>query len=93
VDSDSSVANNPAHGEDPDLAHWATAIRIQVEHPGWTVVWLARLSEYRAYARFRLKSGRPYVNAPDSEKLVDLIEQAEEASAPRGRAQSMRASP
>jgi type I restriction enzyme, R subunit len=67
VDSDSSVTGNPEHGEDPDLVHWAKAIRIQVKHPCWTVVWLARIGEYRAYASFRPKSGGLYVNAPDSE--------------------------
>jgi hypothetical protein len=86
------LADDPEDLADPDLACWEKAIRIQVEHPRWVVVWLARLGHYRAYPFFRLRSGAKYVSSSKPDELVALIDEAEQASKlPEGRAQAMRA--
>jgi hypothetical protein len=57
-------ADSPADGprqwkESPeDVRCWQEAARLRHEHPGWVVLWLARIRQYRAY---RLRGRRDTV--------------------------------
>jgi hypothetical protein len=79
-----------AAGDADDLKCWSVAIRIRMERPRWVVVWLSQHGHYRAYPNFRLEDGARYVSHQMPEKLQELMDAAEEASGPQGRADAMR---
>jgi hypothetical protein len=57
-----------------DAASWREAERLRREHPGWVVVWLARIRQYRAY---RLSARRPItLTAQTPDDLAAQIRQA-----------------
>jgi hypothetical protein len=61
-----------------------------MERPRWVVVWLSQHGCYRAYPNFRLEGGARYVSHQMPESLQELMDAAEEASGPQGRADAMR---
>lgn len=59
-----------------DVQRWREAARLRHEHPGWIVLWLARIGQYRAY---RLRGRRDTVlTAPTPVDLVAQIGQSEQ---------------
>jgi hypothetical protein len=60
-----------------DAARWSAAGRLRHEYPGWLVLWLARLGQFRAYR----VSGRPRrpvtLTAADPAALAAQITAAE----------------
>jgi hypothetical protein len=72
-----SLASEPG---DDDADRWREAIRLRKEHPGWIVLWLDRLQQYRAYPLVQNRH-RKIMTAPDPADLATLIQQADLASA------------
>ena len=63
-----------AEPPDDDAVCWREAERLRCEHPGWVVVWLARIRRYRAY---RLSARRPItLTAQTPDDLTAQIRQA-----------------
>jgi hypothetical protein len=69
----------PGTAGDDDAARWREAARIRSEHPGWIVLWLAHLGQYRAYPLVQGRR-RAIVTAPAPDELAAQITRAEQAS-------------
>jgi hypothetical protein len=76
------MTNTPGPDVPPDdAACWRAASRLRGDHPGWVVVWLARIRRYRAY---QLSARKPAtLTAPDPAALAALITAAEQAPGSR----------
>jgi hypothetical protein len=57
-----------------DAACWRAAGVLRADHPGWVVVWLARIRQFRAY---RLSRRALTLTAPDPASLAAQITAAE----------------
>jgi hypothetical protein len=83
-----TAALPPAAGSvlagDDDAARWREAARVRGEHPGWIVLWLACLGQYRAYPLVQDRH-RAIVTAADPGDLAAMIARAEQASPRRPR--------
>jgi hypothetical protein len=66
-------------GRDPggDADRWREAARVRGLHPGWIVLWLGRLGQFRAYPLVQ-ELGRPVLTAPAADELAGLLCQAEQ---------------
>jgi hypothetical protein len=73
------TGSGPAGSDDDDAARWREAVRLRGEHPGWIVLWLAYLQQYRAYPLVQDRH-RTIMTAAVPEDLATLIRQAEQAS-------------
>jgi hypothetical protein len=62
-----------------DADRWREAARVRAGHPGWIVLWLGSLGQYRAYPLV-LERHWPIVTAPAADELAALMGQAEQAS-------------
>ena len=69
-----------APSADDDAACWREAARLRREHPGWIVLWLSRIGQYRAY---KLTRGRreTTLTADTPAALAEQIRRAEQAAA------------
>jgi hypothetical protein len=65
---------------DEDAGRWQQAAQLRVEHPGWIVLWLAYLGQYRAYPLVQDRH-RTIVTAAAPGDLAALIRQAEPGGA------------
>ncbi len=64
---------------DGDADRWREAARLRREHPGWIVLWLARIRQYRAYPLLQARHGNA-LTAPAPGDLAAQISQAEQAA-------------
>jgi hypothetical protein len=65
--------SGPGNGTDAEL--WNEAKRLRAEHPGWIVLWLADLRQYRAYPLVHARRGTA-LTAPTPHELAAQINQA-----------------
>jgi uncharacterized protein YjlB len=66
---------------DDDAARWREAALVRGEHPGWVVIWLARVRRYHAYHRFTGAQRDTVLIAATSGELAAKIVKAERAAA------------
>lgn len=66
---------------DDDAARWREAAHVRGEHPGWVVIWLARVRRYHAYHRFTGARRDTVLIAATSRELAAKIVKAERAAA------------
>jgi muconolactone delta-isomerase len=69
-----------------DTARWQAAEQLRSQHPGWVIIWLARIGQYRAYPLFRAPRGT-MLTAPTPDQMAAQMVHAEQA-ARRSRARS-----
>jgi hypothetical protein len=62
-----------------DAQHWDQAKRLRHEHPGWIVIWLAHLGQYRAYPLVHARRGTA-LTATTPADLADQITNAQHAA-------------
>ena len=62
-----------------DAEQWRAAACIRAEHPGWIVLWLGYLGQFRAYPLVQERR-RQIVTAPAADELATLMSQAEQAT-------------
>jgi hypothetical protein len=79
--TNTDTGGTPADGE---AARWQAARQLGRDHPRWVVIWLARASEYRAYALFRTRA--TVLAAPTPQELASEMERIEQAAPARGTA-------
>jgi hypothetical protein len=65
-----------------DTACWREAERLRRDHPGWVVLWLARLRQYRAYHISRARHATT-LTAPTPGDLAAQISATEQTTSPR----------
>lgn len=68
---------------DDEAARWQAARQLGRDHPRWVVIWLARASEYRAYALFRTRD--TVLAAPTPQELASEMQRIEQAARPGAR--------
>jgi hypothetical protein len=69
--------DSPAGASADDAACWQEAARLRREHPGWIVLWLARIRQYRAYKVSRARR-HATLTASTPGDLAAQIRRAEE---------------
>jgi hypothetical protein len=74
-------ADAPAPGH--DAARWREAAQLRARHRGWVVVWLARMSEFRAYRRLPGARRDTALSAATAGDLAAQITAAEQAARAR----------
>jgi hypothetical protein len=77
-----AAARDAGRGPGGDADRWREAARVRGAHPGWIVLWLGRLGQFRAYPLVQ-ELGRPVLTAPLADELARLLCQAEQASPSR----------
>jgi len=97
MDTPTATRPEPESAGDPrltddDAARWREAARVRDEHPGWVVIWLARLRRYHAYHRFTGARRDTVLIAATSGELAAKIVKAERAAkaAPANRRRRLR---
>lgn len=73
-----SVGHRPL--TDDETARWREAALVRGEHPGWVVIWLARVRRYHAYHRFTGARRDTVLIAATSGQLAAKIVKAERAA-------------
>jgi hypothetical protein len=79
--------DGPDHGD--DAACWQAAKQLRAQHPGWVIIWLARIRRYRARPLFRAPRDT-VLTAQTTEELAAQMDRAEQAARrPRTRSRQM----
>jgi len=63
-----------------EAARWREAALLRCQHPGWVIIWLARVAQYRAYRRFLGARRDTVLTAATSGELAVRIVRAERAA-------------
>jgi hypothetical protein len=63
-----------------DTACWQVARQLREQHPGWVIIWVARIGRYRARPLFRTRETVLTAEAP--EELAAQMSRAEQAARP-----------
>jgi hypothetical protein len=66
-------------GDEEDQWRWEEAARLRREHPGWTIIWLAADSQFRAYRRLPGTRRDTVLSAATGSGLAAQIGRAEQA--------------
>jgi hypothetical protein len=83
--SDAPAARDDSPAEADDTARWQAAKQLRQDHPGWIVIWLSQIGQYRAYPKFRAPRGTA-PTALTTEQLAAQMNQIERtARRPRPR--------
>ena len=66
--------------DDDDAGRWRQAARLRREHPGWIVLWLAPIGQYKAYRRLPGARHDTALTASTPADLAAQITQAEQGA-------------
>jgi hypothetical protein len=79
VNEPASPAGGDATAPDDDAARWQAAAQLRSQNPGWLIVWLARIGQFRAYPLISARRGTA-LTAPTTDELAMQIHQAVQAA-------------